>query len=304
MAVRRLIRKKDFSPEYTCEYVIGEDHRMKGLFWADEQSKRNYMMFGDVVCFDATYKSNKYDLVFVPFTGIDNHNRNVTLGGALLGSETTNSYRWLLTKFVNAFGKEPQVVVTDQDPTMKSLAKNKVGPVLASNIDFNKRMCYVVWNDLLMPQEFETQWHSIMLDFGLNDHEWLNDIYNLRYDWMPTYYREEVDYSEKEDGITVTCTCKRVRKVTEFPKKYIVKRWMREAVPNTPIHSNVRFYENNSRSIEIDKVVQEITIANEYVLNRVIGDLEQLCLYRKHIKRYMSKADEIFVVATPLAGKR
>lgn len=33
MVVRRLIRKKDFSPEYTCEYVIGEDRRLKGLFW-------------------------------------------------------------------------------------------------------------------------------------------------------------------------------------------------------------------------------------------------------------------------------
>ncbi|KAI3798055.1 hypothetical protein L1987_33322 [Smallanthus sonchifolius] len=69
--------------------------------------------------FDATYRSNKYDMVFVPFTGIDNHNRNVTLGAALLGSETAESYSWLLRFYVKAFGCAPKVIVTDQDPAMK-----------------------------------------------------------------------------------------------------------------------------------------------------------------------------------------
>jgi zinc finger SWIM domain-containing protein 3 len=58
-------------------------------------------------------------MVFVPFTGIDNHNRNVTLGAALLGSETAESYRWLLRSYINAFGNAPKVVVTDQDPAMR-----------------------------------------------------------------------------------------------------------------------------------------------------------------------------------------
>ena len=62
----------------------------------------------------------RYDLKFVPFTGIDNHNRNVTFGAALLGSETTDDYRWLLRTFIKAFGKPPQVIVTDQDAAMKS----------------------------------------------------------------------------------------------------------------------------------------------------------------------------------------
>ncbi|KAM0016222.1 putative transcription factor FAR family [Helianthus debilis subsp. tardiflorus] len=154
MVVRRLIRKKECCPGFTCDYVIGEDRRLKGLFWADEQSKKNCTVFGDIFGFDATYKSNKfflfialyillryiscsnfsnaflicflfrYDLVFVPFTGIDNHFRNVTFGGALLGSETADSYRWLLRCFVNAFGSEPKVVVTDQDAAMKRAIKD------------------------------------------------------------------------------------------------------------------------------------------------------------------------------------
>lgn len=79
-----------------------------------------------LICFlfFPTFLLSRYKLVFVPFTAIDNHNRNVTFGGALLGSEAADSYRWLLTKFVNAFGKEPQVVVTDQDPAMKRAIKD------------------------------------------------------------------------------------------------------------------------------------------------------------------------------------
>ena len=58
-------------------------------------------------------------MVFVPFTGIDNHCNNITLGAGLLSSETIESYSWLLTCFKKCFGKEPLVVVTDQDPAIK-----------------------------------------------------------------------------------------------------------------------------------------------------------------------------------------
>lgn len=57
--------------------------------------------------------------MFVPFTGIDNHNRNVTLGASIIGSETAETYSWLLNVFKDAFGYAPRVIVTDQDPAMK-----------------------------------------------------------------------------------------------------------------------------------------------------------------------------------------
>ncbi|XP_021991856.1 protein FAR1-RELATED SEQUENCE 5-like [Helianthus annuus] len=143
VVVRRLIRKKECSLGFICDYVIGEDRRLKGLFWAGEQSKTNYTVFGDIIGFDATYKSNK----------------NVTFGGALLGSETADSYRWLLRCVVNAFGNEPKVVVTGQDAAMRRAIKDvlsrsrhrscmwhiweklktKVGPVLSSNTKFNTK---------------------------------------------------------------------------------------------------------------------------------------------------------------------
>ena len=58
-------------------------------------------------------------MVFVPFTGIDNHRKCVTFGAGLLCNETTKSYIWLLRCFLKAFSKQPRLVVTDQDPAMR-----------------------------------------------------------------------------------------------------------------------------------------------------------------------------------------
>ena len=63
-------------------------------------------------------------MVFVPFTAIDNHKKSVTVGAALLSKETIESYEWLLKAFLNAHkGKEPKVVLTDQDPAIKQAVK-------------------------------------------------------------------------------------------------------------------------------------------------------------------------------------
>nr|GEX60488.1 protein FAR1-related sequence 5-like [Tanacetum cinerariifolium] len=56
---------------------------------------------------------------FVPFIGIDNHEKCVTLGSGMLLHEDTKSYTWLLNAFMIAFSHEPIMIVTDQDGAMK-----------------------------------------------------------------------------------------------------------------------------------------------------------------------------------------
>lgn len=58
-------------------------------------------------------------MVFVPFTGIDNHKHSVTFGAGLISNETADAYTWLLRCFMRAFDKEPMLIVTDQDPAMR-----------------------------------------------------------------------------------------------------------------------------------------------------------------------------------------
>ncbi|KAL4567480.1 hypothetical protein LXL04_023065 [Taraxacum kok-saghyz] len=92
MVVNKLLKKQEYLTDLSFQYLVDIHGTLTGLFWADEEAKRNYQAFGDVVGFDATFRTNKYFMVFVPFTGTDNHKRCVTFGGGLLSSETIESY--------------------------------------------------------------------------------------------------------------------------------------------------------------------------------------------------------------------
>ncbi|XP_076952070.1 protein FAR1-RELATED SEQUENCE 5-like [Bidens hawaiensis] len=217
MVVQRLTGKKRSNEDFSFEYTVNDNGELTRLFWADEISKKNYLAFGDIIAFDATFKTNKYKMVFVPFTTIDNHCRNITVGAGLLSSESIESYTWLLKVFLNSFGVTPKVVVTDQDPAikqaiasvfsntrqrlcmwhiMKKLA-DKVGVALCNNEDFKRKICDIVWTDSISQFEFETKWQLIMKEFDLESNKWLTDIFYMRYDWIPAYYRDEPHFDHR-----------------------------------------------------------------------------------------------------------
>ncbi|XP_022024460.1 protein FAR1-RELATED SEQUENCE 5-like [Helianthus annuus] len=211
MVVKHWNEKKHSQPNFSYDYITDDENRLKGLFWCDDQAKRNYHVFGDVISFDATYHSNKYSMVFVPFTSIDNHHCNVTFGAALLASETADTYIWLLRVFLKVVGSQPKVVVTDQDPPMKKAISAvfvdtrhrlcmwhvmhklslKVGVRLCNSTNFKERICVVVWTGILTPEEFESEWEVVIAEFNLEDNEWLSDIFALRESWIPAYCRME-----------------------------------------------------------------------------------------------------------------
>ncbi|XP_022019162.2 protein FAR1-RELATED SEQUENCE 5-like [Helianthus annuus] len=154
---------------------------------------------------------NRYKMMFVPFTGIDNHDPNVTLGAAIIGNEMAENYSWLLKLFREAFSRAPPGIVTDQDPAMKKAIEDtwtesrrrlcmwhitdkltaKVGATIYNSTDFKKRLCAIVWTDSIEPEKFESDWATIMNDFNLVDHEWLQSVYQIRDTWIPAYYHEE-----------------------------------------------------------------------------------------------------------------
>ncbi|KAL9674540.1 hypothetical protein QQ045_030812 [Rhodiola kirilowii] len=61
-----------------------------------------------------------YNLVFVPFTGIDNQPRSMTLVAGLISKEDVDSYTWLLTCFKKLLERKPSEIVADQDMSMKA----------------------------------------------------------------------------------------------------------------------------------------------------------------------------------------
>ncbi|CAA0822307.1 Unknown protein, partial [Striga hermonthica] len=58
LIVQIFLSKQEVYPDITFEYAVDEEKKLSRIFWADQISKINYLMFGDVVSFDATYNTN------------------------------------------------------------------------------------------------------------------------------------------------------------------------------------------------------------------------------------------------------
>ena len=77
------------------------------------------MLFGDMLSFDNTYHTNRYDLVLGLFTGVDHHGKCVTFATSLLAHEDKDSFIWVFDQFLKAmWNHEPICIITDQDPAM------------------------------------------------------------------------------------------------------------------------------------------------------------------------------------------
>ncbi|XP_008233158.1 PREDICTED: protein FAR1-RELATED SEQUENCE 5-like [Prunus mume] len=95
------------------------DNRFSRCFWADATSRRAYGFYGDVVVFDTTFNTNRYDLTFAPMLGVNNHGQTIVLACAFLSKETTESFIWMFEEFKKAMpGGEPKTIITDQDAAM------------------------------------------------------------------------------------------------------------------------------------------------------------------------------------------
>ena len=152
-----------------------------------------YQYFEDIVTFDTTYKTNKYDMPFPPFTGLNHHCQSILFGFALLQDETEQTFVWLFETLLQAmWGKEPLSIITDQDLAMGA-AIAKVFPRTRYHLclwhikkKFLLKLSHIYHKKSLFKRElkrcirkspsvekFEEAWKSLILTYGLDRNEWL-----------------------------------------------------------------------------------------------------------------------------------
>jgi hypothetical protein len=206
------LRKQKQNANFFHVMDIGPEGHLRHVFWADSRSRTAYEYFGDVVSFDTTYLTNKYDMPFAPFVGVNHHGQSVLLGCALLSDECTESYEWLFTTWLSCMGgKAPKAIITDQCQSIGA-AVAKVFP------NTRHRLC--IWHimkkvpekigaleerhaivlalkraiyDSLTVQEFEHAWKELIEGFAFKDGslKWLGTIYDLRKKWVPVYVKDQ-----------------------------------------------------------------------------------------------------------------
>ncbi|CAL8168014.1 unnamed protein product [Prunus armeniaca] len=166
------------------------DNRFSRCFWADATSRRAYGFYGDVVVFDTTFNTNRYDLTFAPMLGVNNHGQTIVLACAFLSKETTESFIWMFEEFKKAMpGGEPKTIITDQDAAM-SRAISIAFPTTFHRLciwhitsKFSVKLPHsaykeywgefqkAIW-DTDNKDEFDAKWNIVVTKAGLTDHPW------------------------------------------------------------------------------------------------------------------------------------
>ncbi|KAL4327898.1 hypothetical protein AHAS_Ahas13G0146100 [Arachis hypogaea] len=188
-----------------ARYTRTPDNCLGSLFWADGEMMMDYQLFGDVLAFDSTYRSNKYKKPLVVFSGLNHHKQTSIFGFALLEDEEIRTYRWVLLNLLDVMGqKKPCVVVTDGDKAMRTaiaevmptvthrlcgwhLEKNCVQRV--KEAEFCKVFRKAIYANFEI-SEFDEYWKASVESLGLDDNNWVKCTYECRESWAMAYLRE------------------------------------------------------------------------------------------------------------------
>ena len=176
---------------------VDDRGRLKDILWVDAQSREAYNYFGDVVCFDSTYLTNRYALTFSNFVGVNHHGQTILLGCALVSHETAETFEWLFKTWMSCMrGKAPAAIMTDQCAAMRK-AIVEVFPMphtrhrwcmwhimkkfgtklgnLANYKDVKEDLQNVIYNSII-PDEFVESWWEVIKKYELEQYdcyEWL-----------------------------------------------------------------------------------------------------------------------------------
>ncbi|XP_056697352.1 protein FAR-RED IMPAIRED RESPONSE 1-like [Spinacia oleracea] len=180
---------------------------LQDVLWVDARSRAAYEEFGDVVCFDSTYLTNKYKMPFANFVGVNHHGQSILLGCALVSHENSDTFEWIFGNWLECMaGKAPIGILTDQDPAMRRALRTtmsntchrwciwhilqKFSRKLGTHVEYPdlkvdlERAIY----DSLTCDEFELNWATAMERYQVDD-DWLEGLYAERNMWVPAYVK-------------------------------------------------------------------------------------------------------------------
>ena len=203
-------RMTECNKDFFYEIDLDEDFHVHNVFWADARSRSAYEYFGDVVTFDTTYLTNKYDMSFAPFVGVNHHGQSILLGCGLLSAEDTRSFTWLFETWLRCMSsRAPMGIVTDQCKAMKNaiqvvfpntrhrwclwhimikIAEKLKGYAQYKGIKNAMKICVY---DSLVVDDFVVGWTTFFDKYGLSENVWLNTIFKERERWVPCYLKHD-----------------------------------------------------------------------------------------------------------------
>ncbi|KAK9288790.1 hypothetical protein L1049_017255 [Liquidambar formosana] len=171
--VRNFCRMQSKNVSFFYVMDLNEYHRIRNLCWVDARSRATYEYFGDVVTFDTIYLTNRYEMPFAPFVGVNHNGHSVFLGCGLLSNEDVETFVWLFEAWLECMGScALKAIITDQCKAM-----GKAIEIVFPNARHR-------WD------EFEAGWTEMMEKYELHDNEWLSGLYDERHRWVLVYVKD------------------------------------------------------------------------------------------------------------------
>ncbi|PKA47433.1 Protein FAR1-like 5 [Apostasia shenzhenica] len=205
-----LQKMQDDSPSFFYTIQVDEVDNMTNFFWTDAKSVVDFSYFGDVLCFDTSYKYFGYGRPFALFVGLNHHKQLVIFGSALLYDESKKSYKWLFDAFKTAMGgKQPKTILTDRNALqVEALAEMWPGIVHrfcvwhiyqnalehlsqafhgSKTLESDFSRCLFDYDN---EEEFLVAWKVMLEIYDLKDNQWLASLFEEREKWALVYGRE------------------------------------------------------------------------------------------------------------------
>ncbi|KAJ4783922.1 Protein FAR1-RELATED SEQUENCE 5 [Rhynchospora pubera] len=201
-------RKQTENPNFFYAIDCDKEDQMINFFWVEARGRLYFEKFGDVVVFDTTYRTNKYEMPLANFVGVNNHLQSIFFGCALLQDEQEESFVWLFKTWLEAMhGKAPISILTDQDKAIGNAVKRvfpdtshrlclwhitnkfpkKIG-ICKTGSGFQKEISNCI-RESISPEAFEEGWKAVIEKYKLESDTWLNELYEIRHSWIPVYNR-------------------------------------------------------------------------------------------------------------------
>ncbi|XP_031269609.1 protein FAR-RED IMPAIRED RESPONSE 1-like [Pistacia vera] len=191
---------------------LDDNGRLQNVLLVDTRSRAAFREFGDVVTFDTMYLTNKYDMPFAAFVGVNHHGQSTLLGCGLISHEDTKTFVWLFEAWLACMGNStPKAIITDQDRAMQNAVEivfpdtrhrwclwhimKKLPEKLKGYREYEhiKFTLQNVVYDSFTCEEFEEWWNSFIEKYNLHDNDWLSGLYNERYRWVPAFVKEQYE---------------------------------------------------------------------------------------------------------------
>ncbi|XP_074320021.1 protein FAR1-RELATED SEQUENCE 5-like [Silene latifolia] len=162
------------NPYFYYAIEMDADNKLLNIFWSDARCCAMYKAFGDPSSFDSTFLSNRYQMPFCAFVGVNHHGSTVLYASALISYEDTESFEWVFEKWMECMGRAPTVLLTDQCKAMEEIDKD----------------LRTLVHESITEEELQEMWDDFMEKYNLRRNKWLRGAWDMGQRWMPVFWKD------------------------------------------------------------------------------------------------------------------